>query len=274
MKKFSIFICAILLLTSCQSVNNSTQEDSIMIKEPEDETNTLNKDIENKKSVIFNTFDVDKKYYNEVEGYAELKLKLVRLEGDYEGIPKINKYFADKEEAFYNELPLDFMKENNIEAKGEEDNYYRSAYYKLEIVLGDIISVSAELNGGAGGVGWAGIEGDTFDLNTGKKLSLEDIFNVNRHDYMNFIYGFVADEIMVKIKSELDSDNGSAYNFDDAYSAEGQKAIRSFDSNDFYLTKEALVVFYPKYALSCGAGGPQKFSIPYDEILDFLSIDI
>jgi len=60
-------------------------------------------------------------------------------------------------------------------------------------------------------VGWAGIEGDSFDLNTGKKLSLKDIFNVSNDEYMIF-----------------------------------------------YLSKNSLVAFYPKYALVDGAAGPEK----------------
>lgn len=293
MKKLIICVFTILLLTSCESVDNSTQEDSTKIRELEEEIIALNEEILRlkydiqiiksnaqtsqeltHKTIIYNTFDVDKKYYNEANGYVELKLKLPQLEGDYDGIPVINKYFVDKEKFFYDELPLDFLRDINIEVKGEDDNYYRSAYYKLEAVLRNIISMSADLNGGAGGVGWAGIEGASFNLNTGKKLSLDDIFNVNKDDYMNFIFGFVSEEIMATINSNLNSGYGSGYNFNDAYSDEGQEDIRRFDSDNFYLTKDALVIFYPKYTLSCGAAGPQEFFISYEKILDVLAIDI
>lgn len=62
--------------------------------------------------------------------------------------------------------------------------------------------------------------------------------------------------------------------FDDAYSGDGYKSIRNFDLNDFYLTKNALVIFYPKYALADGAAGPQVFEIPFESISNMLALDI
>lgn len=226
------------------------------------------------KTVNFSTYDVNKKYFNDVNGFAELKLKLPQLDGNYDGIPEINKYFGGKEKFFYDELPLDILKESNQKVEGKNDNWYRSADYKLEAVLGEIISISADLNGGAGGVGWAGIEGDSFNLNTGKKLSLENIFKVKKDEYMNFIYDSVSKKIMSEINNNKQSSYGSGYNFDDAYSGDGFKSIRSFDPNNFYLSKNALVVFYPKYDLKSGAGGPQKFEIPFESILNILAIDV
>ncbi|SKC76966.1 DUF3298 and DUF4163 domain-containing protein [Maledivibacter halophilus] len=227
-----------------------------------------------KKTINFSTFDIDKKYFNDAKGFAELKLKLPRLDGNYDGIPEINKYFVGKEQFFYNELPIDSLKEVNIKVEGEKDNWYRSADYKLEAVFGNIISVSADLNGGAGGVGWAGIEGDSFDLNTGRKLSLKDIFKVSEDDYMNIIYDFVSKKIMNEINSNKQAGYGSCYMFEDAYNSDGYKSIRDFDQNNFYLSKDSLVVFYPKYALADGAAGPQKFEIPYASISDVLAFDV
>lgn len=226
------------------------------------------------KTVNFSMYDVNKKYFNDVNGFAELKLKLPQLDGNYDGIPEINNYFGGKEKFFYDELPLDILKVSNLKVEGEHDNWYRSADYKLEAVLGEIISISADLNGGAGGVGWAGIEGDSFNLNTGKKLDLENIFKVNKDEYMNFIYDFVSKKIMSEINNNKQSGYGSGYNFDDAYSGDGYKSIRSFDPNNFYLSKNTLVVFYPKYDLKSGADGPQKFEIPFESILNILAIDV
>lgn len=224
------------------------------------------------KTVNFSTFDVNKKYYNDVNGFVELKLKLPRLDGNYEGIPEINKYFVSKEKFFYNELPLNDLNESNQKVEGEKDNWYRSADYNLELVSGDIISMSADLNGGAGGVSWADIEGDTFNLKTGKKLSLGDIFKVNNDEYMNFIYDFVSKKIMSEINSDKYSRQG--YMFDDANSGEGYKSIRKYDQNNFYLTKNALVVFYPKYELADGASGPKMYEIPYESISDMMAIKV
>lgn len=254
-----VLACILLFVTGCY--------DGGITAEPVEEISITNK------TVSFFTLDINKKYFNDIKGYVELKLKLPRLDGNYEGIPEINEYFAGKEEFFYDELPLDILKEANIKVEGEKDNWYRSADYKLEAVLGDIISISADLNGGAGGVGWAGIEGDTFNLNTGKKLSLSDIFKTSKDEYMNFIYNFVSEEITEIINDNSRSDSGSAFSFDYAYSGDGYESIRNFDPSNFYLTENYLVVFYPKYALTIGASGPLKFEIPIESISDMLAID-
>jgi len=227
---------------------------------------------DNQKTVNFSTFEVNKKYYNDAKGFVELKLKLPQLDGNFEGIPAINKYFIDKEKFYYDELPLDILKELNQKVEGEKDNWYRSAEYSLGIVSGDIISMKAYLDGGAGGLSWAGIAGETFDLNTGKKLELKDIFNVNEDEYMDFIYNSVSQKIMDDINSEIETRPG--YFFEDAYSGDGYKSIRNFDKNDFYLLENALVVFYQKYVLADGASGPLVFEIPYQNISDILAIDI
>jgi hypothetical protein len=47
--------------------------------------------------------------------------------------------------------------------------------------------------------------------------------------------------------------------------------------SDFYLTKDALVVFYQKYVLAAGVVGPIKFEIPYvsiSNVLDILNDDV
>jgi len=266
-----VLACILLFVTGCS--------DGGITAEPVDEIPIPNK------TVSFSTFEINEKYFNDMKGFVELKLKLPRLDGNYDGIPEINEYFAGKEKFFYDELPLDSLKEANIKVEGEKDNWYRSADYKLEAVLGDIISISADLNGGAGGVGWAGIEGDTFNLNTGKKLSFSDIFKVSKDEYMNFIYNFVSEEITEIINDNLKSGSDSVFLFDDAYSGDGYESIRNFDPSDFYFTENSLVpsdfyftenslvVFYPKYALEIGAAGPLKFEIPIESISDMLAID-
>ena len=221
-------------------------------------------------NIIYSTYSVQKKYYNDEGGYADLDLALPQISGHYDGIPQINEFFTAKEQFFYNQLPLDILQSSG-KVEGEKDNYYRSAYYLLEVKIGEIISLSAYLDGGAGGVGWAGIEGNIFNLSTGKKLELSDIFKVNRDEYMTYIYNFVSEVIASKIQK--DGDN-SEYLFDDPYSGDGYERIREHNEKNFYLTGDSLAVFYEKYALAIGAAGPQVFYIPYSLISDILAIPL
>lgn len=160
--------------------------------------------------VKFTTFNVNKRY-DEAGGFAELDLKLPELTGSYEGIAAINMFFIDKENFFFSEIDLEPLKSAEMLAnsiKGKESNWYRSAYYSFEAKIGDIISISASLDGGMGGVGWAGIEGDTFDLNTGKKLVLSDIFKVSEDEYLDFIYDFVANIVFYQKYALADGASG------------------------------------------------------------------
>ena len=122
------------------------------------------------------------------------------------------------------------------------------------------------------GVSWAGIEGDTFNLDTGEQMSLSDIFKTSKEDYMNYIYDFVTKQVANNLSNTNNPVAG--YMFSDAYASDGQAAIKSFDQSDFYLSKDGLVIFYPKYVLADGASGPQKFVIPYEAVSDMLAIEI
>lgn len=271
LRKFLMVVLIVILTCTffgCKNKGNSVQPTQNQVNNNNPEA------LSSQKTVNFSTFDVNKKYFNNANGFVELKLKLPRLDGNYDGIPEINKYFVDKEKFFYNELPLDMLKEDNKKVEGEKDNWYRSADYKLQTVFENIISMSANLDGGAGGVSWDGIEGDLFDLNTGKKLSLSDIFKVSKDEYMNFIYDSVSKKITAEISKSKQPGADSGYNFNDAYSGDGYKSIRGFNPDNFYLTKDALVVFYAKYDLANGAAGPKIFEIPYESISNMLTIEV
>ena len=146
------------------------------------------------KPAVFHVYDINKHYYGENASFLELDLKLPRLEGDYDGIPAINEYFAEKEPYFYEQLPWDMLERLDASAaiEGKKDGYFVSAYYYLETQIGDIISIPAVLDGGAGGVSWAGMEGNAFNLNTGEKIELSDVFRVPEEEYLDYIYDYVS----------------------------------------------------------------------------------
>lgn len=220
---------------------------------------------------FFDVYDINKKYYDEYDSYIELDLELPKLEGNYDGIPAINEYFASKEQFFYEQLPLDILEQLDtpVTMEGKENGYFVSAYYYLETQIGDIISITAILDGGAGGVSWAAIEGNAFNLCTGKKIKLSDLFQVSEKEYMEFIYDYVSKEITKEIRT-----GNNEYIFQDAYSEEGVTGIRSFNQDNFIVSDSALILFYEKYELAYGASGVKKFEIPYELIKDILSVDV
>lgn len=225
--------------------------------------------------LVYSTYPVEEVYYSKSgKSYAELSLRLPILGGDYAGIPAINAYFAGREQYFEGEgelgTILGVLESGEAVGRyftGRDDNCYREAIYHLALKRGDILSVVAYLDGGAGGVGWAGIEGATFDLATGKKLALDDLFTVHREEYREAIYQQVAQIAQARIDDSLAKGNGAFYWFDNPYSGEGRKHLYDYwQEEDFYLSDTGLVVVYQKYVLTAGVGGPQALEIPYDKL--------
>ena len=97
---------------------------------------------------------------------------------------------------------------------------------------------------------------ETFLLENGALLLLDDAFNVSEDEFMNTILNCVNDYI--------DSDN-SVF-FENAK----QMAQHTFNKTNFYFKSEGFVVFYPIYAIAPYHAGMQSFIIPYETIGNIL----
>ena len=216
-----------------------------------------------KENVHFSTTHYYETYYNDGGGQVLLDLwlpwlYLYKIEGSYDGIAKINEYFTQKRQYFYDDIS------GLVDSSDDySESYYRSANYRFEAKIGDIISISGQTGGWLGGSTWDGVEGGVFDLATGKKLGLSDIFKVKKDQYLSYIYDFVEREVAKLIEGDPDS----LYYSDDS--------IRTaYNEDNFYLTEDFLVVFYQKYDIAAGAAGSQIFYIPYYSISDMLAIAV
>lgn len=228
----------------------------------------------NNEIFVFYTVDINKQFYNDDGNYVDLILSLPQIDSNYSGESQINEYFLGLEELYKSELPE--LPEEDVDYKiyGKDFGYFRSANYRFEAIVDNILSVSAELDGQAGGVSWAGYSGNIFDLDTGEVLSLSDLFIVEKDIYMETIYDNISRQIERNINDNIDKGYGSPYFFDDPYTGEGYDDIRKYFSGVFYITEDELVIIYDKYALTAGAAGPQKFFIPYEELVEILGIDV
>jgi len=228
----------------------------------------------------FSTVEVHEKFFNESGDFIEIELRLPKLVGDFAGIPLINEFFAGRLEYFYNEIDVsgnlqmfhewrEQGADSNAEIvpiRGLERNWGRVAQYELGSVHGDVISIYAWRWGGMGGVTWLGKEGHTFDLNTGERLELSDIFSVSEEEYMNLIFDFITQELAV--------DGRLPFSPFAPYTDPWYEIIRQLDPNNFYITKNSLIIFYWRGTFAPGAGGmyPNIFEIPLDDIRDILAI--
>lgn len=99
--------------------------------------------------------------------------------------------------------------------------------------------------------------GYTFDLKTGREYQLEDLFKENS-GWKQFINDYIKNEIKEK----------DILLFEDT-------PFESIDENqEFYLKPDSLVIFYQQYAYTCYAYGFLIFEITYEQLKDYLKIDL
>mgnify|MGYP000975984066 CR=1 FL=1 len=264
----------------CQNVELPVAEfdDFVLIKSNPEIVNNLEEDDPiTEKTVTFKTRTVSQKFKNKSGVTIDVDLDLPQLEGIYDGIATINAYYDKREKELIDMKEEDYL---NSDSPGGDDFYIKADFHQ-ETILNDIISISGNGDSFAGGVTNPEIYGDVFDLNTGKKLTLDDVFNVSSDKYLTLVYDYVTENIKEEMANEKPGNSKYSLN-DDALSSypgtvksvRAKKAISDFDPRDFFLTDKSLIVFYPKYSLGAGASGTFKYEIPFDSITDVLKIKV
>ena len=230
--------------------------------------------ITNSKVVNYEEKKVHERLSNVHGVIIDFDLTFPQLTGDYAGLPLINTYYAQKEKDLLAQKDAEYFNSDSIGS----DEFHLNVYYNKEVILDDVISISGDEESFTGGATNAIVlYGDVFDLHTGRKLTLDDIFSVDESVYLNFIYDAVIQDIKKQLADE--NNNSGRYGFgEDEFSLgsidspKGREMIRSFDPKDFFLTEEALVVFYPKYSLGPGASGIFMYEIPFASMTDISEV--
>jgi len=98
--------------------------------------------------------------------------------------------------------------------------------------------------------------GDTWDMNTGYPVPLSDFF-VPKSSWRKKLLQLAAEEIERLKRAGFPYDRANRY-----------QLARTFNSQNYYLTAEGLVFFFPMYAIAAASVGIPAFVLPYDaEIL-------
>lgn len=108
------------------------------------------------------------------------------------------------------------------------------------------------------------LTGDTFDMTTGTRLELDDLFTVPREAYMSRLMEEVKRQIAERAESESwpEWSEGGVWTEDDVTGA--------FDSAWFYLTPDGLTLYYQVYSLGPHALGSPEFPIAKEVLEDIL----
>lgn len=112
-----------------------------------------------------------------------------------------------------------------------------------------------EYTGGAHGMTIR--EGDTWNLSNGERVTLEELY-VGDEDLKEYMTSY----IIAHIKEEIEAGN-------DYYFENYEELVKeNFNSRNFYLTKEGVVIFYQHYDIAPYSSGIMTFTIPFRSCLD------
>lgn len=95
---------------------------------------------------------------------------------------------------------------------------------------------------------------ETWDIGKRRMMQLSDFFPHNP-DYRNDIISFIIDDIKEQLK-EPDAQG----TFFDTYEEDVKK---TFDENNFYLTKNGIIIYFQQYDIAPYSSGIQQFLIPF-----------
>lgn len=98
-------------------------------------------------------------------------------------------------------------------------------------------------------------EAATFDVSTGKKLTLADIMGVSREKALEKVYETVLAQIE-ETKSSPD------FAYFDSYKEDVKEY---YAEDDFILSSDSIVFFYQRGTIAAGAAGIVSFELPYDK---------
>jgi len=207
------------------------------------------------------------------DGYKLLDLKITYPEiisANNSSIDAINEYYQIQFDHFISSTlseGLELARENREDSKAggfEFRPHYYEYYPDIKYNRNNLLSVLNtfyEYTGGAHPLtAW---KSQTFDIKTGKKLALTDIFKGSKDDILQRIYQLVLTEI-----------KGSEGTDDFMYFQTYEEDLRKYyGEEDFVLTEESVLFYYQVYSIAPYAAGIPVFALPYKEA-DSLAISI
>ncbi len=184
-------------------------------------------------------------------------LAWLKLDERFAGADKINRYLSEEQNKNreYENENIEWMEELLKEDEESFGIHYSYSSKVSEIAYFDEHYLSFcqqeyDYMGGAHGMPlWIGM---TFDLQSGQRLTLEDVIGNSEEELKEIVTEYFAEYI----------GRNPEYFWADAIETVKEEA--DFDLS-FYLTEDGIKFYFPPYALACYAAGFQEVTIPYDE---------
>jgi len=176
----------------------------------------------------------------------------------------INEYYTAEGETLLQqaEQSADIAQENYDYYKAAEYEFYPHSdeqNYEIKLNTEPYVSILRTHYGYSGGAhGEVYLLSDTFDMDTGTRMQLDELFTVSSAEYEERVLTEVNKLAALMVTS-------------DGEPLLDESALEStFDHNCFYLTEDALVIYYQTYSLGCHALGAPEFPISCEALEDIL----
>ncbi|MDE6220684.1 MAG: RsiV family protein [Lachnospiraceae bacterium] len=116
---------------------------------------------------------------------------------------------------------------------------------------------------GGGSHGYYGYNGATFDVQSGKKLQLEDLLN-DAEGFYDKAISYILEKLEENYENMLYSDYEEAVE---------KKTFGGETPACWYLDGTGIVIRYNLYSIATYASGTQKVTLPYDECAEYIKED-
>ena len=188
---------------------------------------------------------------------------------NHEGIAVINNYYQTQLEQFIKTVVPEGKKAALELKKAAENNGFdfHNLYYEREASicyngnhLLSVLNISYEYTGGAHPTNYWSSE--TFDVKTGRMLSLSDIFGLSKEEVLEKVYETVI--------SQIESTTEEDYYYFENYE---ENVKNHYSENDFILGPNGIIFYYQLYTIAPYVAGIPTFELPYDKAGD-LAIQI
>ncbi|KPU45633.1 hypothetical protein OXPF_08660 [Oxobacter pfennigii] len=277
-------IAAVFMLTGCNNIgyiNMSQNAKDVMNQDVQQKAiyNVKDEQSQISKGTVSAPVKISYKTYtqsikDEIDESLLLEYKIIRPEisnpDNDDNIMAINKYYKKQTDDFINSIiteELEIAKSDRESARVNGYTYRPYSYgINIEICyngnnLLSVLSKEYRYTGGAHPMSiW---HSATFDLKTGKKLSLSDIFGVSKEEALEKVYETVL--------SKIEKAKGTEEFF--YFENYKEDIYKYYSEDDFILTGDGITFYYQLYAIAPYAAGFPIFNLPLSQAGP-LAIDI
>lgn len=240
-----LFLVCMIFVTSGCKIEGDKPDSEFLV---EIEYSTLEKVVKN---------DMNKDIIN-----ISINYPVIKNEKNIETLEKINNYYAEFAKNYISKIESeekDFAQDDFESAKEDNRNFMPHEYARdVELKYnGKLLSFLNTQYMNTGGAHPNSVqEGDTFDLATGEKLTLENVIGKNKDEVKNIV--------LEKVITEIKKVEGT----DEFYYYESYKddVVSTFNSEDYFITDDGVYIFYQQYSIAPYVAGFPTFMLSNEEL--------